>query len=130
MGLCKQKIVRGIPCNYFRITNIAMDMMCKNTTISLAIYFSHQARLDDQQNILDYLTLIFEGINYSDETAYRKLKESKIGHDLSAEGNLIEVQKNWFFDAQDVFEPGQQRTAPIIEVKKSTGKTNKKVKIK
>ena len=106
MALIKQKFIKGIPCDYWKLTSISADILHNMTTISLAIYFSRDARLQNCENVQDYVSILAEGVDYTVESAYRKVKESKIGHD-SVGGAIVEVQKNWFFDAIDLFEEGQ-----------------------
>ncbi len=130
MALIKQKLIRGIPCDYWRLVNIAVDLMRKTTTFTLGVYYSQDARMQNEENIQDYLTTNIDGVDFTRETFYNKIKESKIGHDL-IDGNMVEVQKNWFFDAKDVFEPGQAGYISPVEVKPIVEKPKtKKVVVK
>lgn len=114
MALIKQKLIRGIPCDYWRLVNIAVDLMRKTTTFTLAVYYSKEARIQNEENIQEYISIIVNNVDFTTKTAYEKIKESKVGIDL-IDGKMTDVQKNWFFDSNSIFEPGQSGYAsPVI----------------
>lgn len=57
MALIKQKTTKGIDCEYWIISNIGADKFKNETTIMFALYLDRQARLDDTNNVLDYLSI-------------------------------------------------------------------------
>lgn len=114
MALIKQKLIRGIPCDYWRLVNMEVDLMRKTTSFTLAVYYSKEARLQNEENIQEYLNMVVNEVDFTTKTAYEKIKESKIGVDF-IDGKMIDVQKNWFFDSSSTFEPGQSGfISPVI----------------
>ena len=122
MAFLKQRIVRGIPCNYLKLSNINSDLLRGVTTFTVAVYFSRDARMTNSEHIQEYITEIVDGAGYTVENAYRKLKESRIGHDMVG-NNIVDIQKNWFFDAQDVFELPPPPVVPSIPIVSAVKKT-------
>jgi len=144
MGLLKEYNIKGIPCNYMKVTSINADCLRQLTEVTLGVYLNRDARLQNSSFIIDHLHFTFNEVGISLERCYQLIKQSKKGRDLKhVDGKdvYVEVEKNEFCSAQDVFEPGQKgcielappvilptvtKKKPILKIKKPT--THKKAK--
>jgi hypothetical protein len=79
MALKKQKEVKGIKADYWRIFRNDQNAVNNTTCVRLALYPSKEIRDKNLTNYLETEAFIFDGIDYTREDLYVKIKESKMG---------------------------------------------------
>jgi hypothetical protein len=78
MALKKLKEVKGIECDYWRIFRNDQNTTTNTTCVRLALYPSQEIREKDVMNYLETQSFIFDGIDYTRDELYAKIKESKM----------------------------------------------------
>jgi len=120
MALKKSKSIKGIQADYWRIYRNDQNTAEDKTCVRLALYANKDARDAGVMNFLDLQAFTFDGVDFTREQLYVKIKESKaetrviteaVDAVLDEEGNVVteavpavteEIETNWFFDAEDV----------------------------
>jgi hypothetical protein len=120
MALKKAKTVKGIQAEYWKIFRNDQNMAENKTCVRLALYASKDARDAGVMNFLDLQAFLFDGVDFTREELYAKIKESKtetrviteaVPAVLDEEGNVVteavpavteEIELNWFNNAEDI----------------------------
>jgi hypothetical protein len=108
MALKKVKQVKGIEGNYWKIYRNDQNTAENKTCVRLALYPSKDVRNLDVMNFLELQAFTFDGVDYTREDLYTKIKESKLEKVILVEAvEAVEevfemVETNWYADAEDV----------------------------
>jgi hypothetical protein len=78
MALKKEKEIKGIKADYWRIFRNDQNAVNNTTCVRLALYPSKEIRDKNLTNYLETEAFIFDGIDYTREDLYVKIKESKM----------------------------------------------------
>jgi hypothetical protein len=109
MALKKSKTVKGIECNYWKIYRNDQNTAEDKTCVRLALYPSKDVRDLGVMNFLELQAFIFDGVDYTREDLYEKIKESHKVQDTNEDGSPkvdendepVMVETNWYADAED-----------------------------
>lgn len=93
MALKLEKTYKGVVADYWKIIEIKSIIRRDETEVTLALYKDKQTRDEDILNHLKVERILINGLDYTRETAYDKIVESK----LDEEGN----ETNDFVSATD-----------------------------
>jgi benzoyl-CoA reductase/2-hydroxyglutaryl-CoA dehydratase subunit BcrC/BadD/HgdB len=77
MALKKAKEVKGIQADYWRIYRNDQNMNENKTCVRLALYANKDARDAGVMNFLDLQAFTFDGVDFTREELYAKIKESE-----------------------------------------------------
>jgi hypothetical protein len=108
MALKKAKSIKGILAEYWKIYRNDQNMAENKTTVRLALYANKDARDAGVMNFLDLQAFTFDGVDFTREQLYAKIKESKMETRVITEATdeapavTEEVETNWFADSEDV----------------------------
>jgi hypothetical protein len=110
MALKKEKTVKGIKTDYWKIYRNDQNIVENKTCVRLALYPSKEVRDLDVMNFLELQAFIFDGVDFTREQLYGKIKESNKVQDTNEDGSPkvdendepVMVETNWFIDAEDV----------------------------
>ena len=98
MAIKKEKTVKGIKADYWKIYRNDQNIVENKTCVRLGLYPSKEVRDLDAMNFIELQAFTFDGVDYTREDLYAKIKESKI--EVNEDGE--ETEMNWFTDADDV----------------------------
>jgi hypothetical protein len=108
MALKKEKTVKGIKTDYWKIYRNDQNIVENKTCVRLALYPSKEVRDLDVMNFLELQAFIFDGVDFTREQLYGKIKESRLEERIVQEATEEQeaitelVETNWFIDAEDV----------------------------
>lgn len=104
MALRKATVFKGIEADYWKIINLQSAIASDETYVTLGLYKDQAAREENIGNTLCERVFRFEGLDYTRETAYAKIKESKMSEAAGIEGEegyIAPVETNEFVNAED-----------------------------
>jgi hypothetical protein len=110
MALQKEKIVKGVLADYWKIYRNDQNTAENNTCVRLALYPSKEVRDLGVMNFLELQAFTFDGVDYTRDTLYAMIKESHKVQDTNEDGSPkvdendepVMVETNWFVDAEDI----------------------------
>ena len=110
MALLKSKTVKGIKADYWRIYRNDQNTAEDKTCVRLGLYVNKDARDLGVMNFLEVQAFTFDGVDYTREDLYAKIKESNKVQDTNEDetpkvdenGEPVMVETNWYADAEDV----------------------------
>ena len=110
MALKKSKTVKGIKADYWKIYRNDQNIVENKTCVRLGLYPSKEVRDLDAMNFIELQAFTFDGVDYTREDLYAKIKESNLVQDTNEDGSPkvdendepVMVETNWFSDAEDV----------------------------
>jgi hypothetical protein len=107
MALKKVKEVKGVECNYWKIFRNDQNAVNDSTCVRLALYPSKEIRDKDVNNFVETQAFVFEGIDYTREQLYVKIKASNLVEvepaikSVEAKEAVIEIQSVVVQEAKD-----------------------------
>ena len=109
MALLKSKTVKGIEGNYWKIYRNDQNTAENKTCVRLALYPSKEVRDLSVMNFLELQAFTFDGVDYTRDDIYEKIKESMLVQETNEDGSLkfnennepVMIESNWFVDAVD-----------------------------
>jgi len=107
MALKKEKTVKGIKTDYWKIYRNDQNIVENKTCVRLALYPSKEVRDLDVMNFLELQAFIFDGVDFTREQLYGKIKESRLEERIVQEATEEQeaitelVETNWYADAED-----------------------------